>query len=189
MWLKMTNAKYHPEWKKFEKDIYSENPQKAREAAEAFDETRAHELKNSQKARDWEKSRREAVAKNKPHYVKERLNKEQQELLKPFMSLKQAGKFDTGLVPMPGYIIVILDEQQKTESGIYLADEAVIQNTARVLAVGNGVLLDSGKYVELPVSPGEVVMFKRGAGLEMEIKDRKCRFMMFSDILAKESDE
>lgn len=190
MWLNMANVRFDPTWKKFEKDIYSDDSNKARQAAEAFDETRKQELKTSESARRWEKSRRESVAKDKPTFVKNRLKTQQDEALAPLMALKKGGTFETGLVPMPGYVIVhVPKEDIKTDSGLYLSEAATVENKGVVVAIGGEKLLENGNTVSLPAKPGDRVMFKRGAGLEIEVKGLKARFMMFTDILAVIDDE
>lgn len=182
----MPNTKYTPEWKKYEKDLHSDDPQKAREATEAFAETREHELKHSKKARDWEKTRKESILKEKPKFVKERLQKEQEPLQKLAKDLKDGGNHQMDLKPTPGYIVIRIEQREtETESGIILADNVDISqiNTGEVVSTSEGRQYDNGEYVESPVQEGDKVLFKKGAGIEIKIKDQNCRFMMFSDVL------
>lgn len=182
----MPKVAYTPEWKKYEKDLTSDDPNKARQAADAFAETREHEMATSKKARDWETSRKESILKEKPRYVKQRLAKEQEPLQKMAKDLKTAGVFNSGLVPSPGFVVIRLEQREsQTESGIILADNVDIAhiNTGEVVGVGEGQRLDNGNFVKAPVKVGDKVLFKKGAGLEITLKDEKCRFMMYSDVL------
>lgn len=185
----MPKVAYVPEWKKFEKGIRSDNAQEARKSTDAFLETRTKEMATSKKARDYELSRREANAKDKPAFVKERIAKERAEdpMLKFNKEVKQAGVHENELAPAPGYLVVEIEAtEQKTETGIYLPDntDLTMINTGTLRAVGQGIRLDNGNEVSFPIPVGTKVLFKKGAGIEMKIKGKLCRFMMFLDILA-----
>ncbi len=76
------------------------------------------------------------------------------------------------------------DPETKTESGIYLpetAKEKPMQGT--IVAVGPGKLLDSGERVAPSVKKGDVVVFGKYAGTEIEIKNVKHMIMRESDLL------
>ncbi len=76
------------------------------------------------------------------------------------------------------------DPETKTESGIYLpetAKEKPMQGT--IVAVGPGKMLDSGERVTPTVKKGDVVVFGKYAGTEIEIKNVKHMIMRESDLL------
>lgn len=182
----MAHIKFNPEWAKFEEDMHSSDPQKAQEATEKFTAARDHAVRTDSQARRWEESRKEGWAKDKPQWVKKRIKAENEPLEMMKKSLRQGGSFDTGFKPAPGYVIVEVEKKEtKTEAGIYIPDEATdgLKNTGIILDVGDELIVGETKTIKSPCSIGDTVMFKKGAGLEMEIADRDCRFMQFSDIL------
>ena len=65
-----------PTWKVYEKEMSSNDPTKAVHATEAFDAERTFQMKNDSKLRKWEADRKKDLAKQKPDYVKRRIQKE-----------------------------------------------------------------------------------------------------------------
>jgi chaperonin GroES len=68
-------------------------------------------------------------------------------------------------------LIKPLDRETKTASGIYLPESAAekpMQGT--VIATGPGKLLDSGERAKPSVKGGDVVVFGKYSGTEVEIK-------------------
>lgn len=185
----MAKTTYTPEWKKFEEDMRSDDPQKAMEATEKFTAAREHELKTNSQAKRWEESRKQSWAKDKPQWARERVKNENNPIEKFRKDMKELGVFDTGVRPSPGYLIVDLGEkksEEKLDSGIYIptavADDA-LKNTGIVLDVGDELVIESPNKVPQPCQSGDKILFKKGAGVDIEVNGHICRFMVFSDVL------
>ena len=76
------------------------------------------------------------------------------------------------------------EAETKTESGLYLpesAKEKPMQGT--IVAVGPGKLLDNGERVSPSVKKGDLVVFGKYAGTEIEIKNVKHMIMRESELL------
>lgn len=177
----MPYTTFDPTWKKYEPGVHSEDTKTQIEETDKFLAERDHELKTNPAAKRWEESRKKEWDRNKPHATKERLKIENAEQLKFAAGLRVGGEFNQLLHPVPGFLIVELETPpDKTTSGIYIAPEVseVMRNTGIVLDVG-----DSTKELDAPCQPGDKIMFKKGAGLELGIEGRDCRFMIFSDVL------
>ena len=77
-----------------------------------------------------------------------------------------------------------LEAETKTASGIYLpesAKEKPIQG--KVVAAGPGKLLEGGERAKLSIKKGDIVVFSKYAGTEVEIKDATHLIMRASDLL------
>lgn len=179
----MVAIKYQPEWKKYEKDLHDPDPEKQVKAAEAFELEREHQMRNDCQARRWEESRKESLAKDKPQWVKARHQKETPP--DPYKKFKQFGTFESSLRPVPGYLIVEVEppKEEMSKSGLYIPAAAKEDNSGVVVRVGPSLTVQD-VVLEPPCAPGEKILFKKGAGVEMTIKDHPCRFMQFSDVLA-----
>lgn len=187
----MPTIPYEPKWKKFEEDMHSDDPVKAREATEKFTQVREEEMRKDSQARRWEESRKKEFARNKPVWARDRQKKETAAIDKFKKELKTVGAFDTGIKPTPGYLIVDLGEkpedgESKLASGIFLPAERVgseMQNTGTVLDIGGDVVVNGPHKIKPPCKPGNKILFKKGAGIDLTVNDHVCRFMAFSDVL------
>lgn len=66
-------------------------------------------------------------------------------------------------------IIEVAQEEEKTVGGIVLASAAKEKpQTGKVIAVGEGRVLDNGTKVPADVKEGDVVMFEKYAGTEVK---------------------
>ena len=82
-------------------------------------------------------------------------------------------------------VIEVLEAESKTSGGIVLPDTAKEKpQKGRVVAVGTGRPLESGKRAKLEVKKGDVVLFSKYGGDEVEIGGKDCRIMREADILA-----
>lgn len=84
--------------------------------------------------------------------------------------------------------VVILPAKAETQTpgGIVIPDVAKEKSQrGEVLAVGPGRLLESGQRVALLVKPGDVVLFQRYAGTEIEVDGQTVKVLKESDVLAK----
>src|SRR5262245_35262901 len=94
---------------------------------------------------------------------------------------------ETRIRPLDDRVVVEpLEAEEKTAGGIVLPDTAKQKpQRGRVLAVGPGKLLDSGKRASLNVVKGDEVIFGRYAGNDIEINGKDIKIMRETDILAK----
>lgn len=177
---------YTPTWKVHQKGISSDNLDTALKSTEAYEEEKALELKTSAKAREWEKSKKEYYQKQKPAWVKDKRLAQEAPLKQALEELKVGGKFDTGLQPMPNFVLVKPEFKETTDSGLLLLNDDAAKlncNTGVVMAIG-GERVDLYKAVQPPVKQGDRVMFKKGLpGLEMSVKGEYCLLMTWEDIL------
>ncbi|MBM44380.1 MAG: co-chaperone GroES [Phycisphaerae bacterium] len=77
-----------------------------------------------------------------------------------------------------------LEAEDKTESGIYLpesAKEKPMRGT--VVAMGPGRLLENGERVSPSVKNGDVVVYSKYAGTEVEIKNENHLIIRESELL------
>ena len=91
------------------------------------------------------------------------------------------------LRPLDDRVVVeTLEAEAKTAGGIVLPDTAQEKpQRGKVLAVGVGKLLDSGKRGELSVSIGDEVIFGKYGGSDVEVEGKEYKILRESDILAK----
>lgn len=90
------------------------------------------------------------------------------------------------LVPLEDRVIVkVLEEEEKTVSGIVLPDTAKEKpQRAKVLAVGPG-RYDDGQLIPMGVAEGDVVIFSKYGGTEVKVEGDEVLILRASDILAK----
>lgn len=82
-------------------------------------------------------------------------------------------------------VIELLETEEKTASGIVLPDTAKEKpQEGKVVAVGTGRVLDSGKQVALEVNVGDRIIFSKYAGTEVKYDGREYLVLRESDILA-----
>jgi chaperonin GroES len=91
------------------------------------------------------------------------------------------------LRPMDDRVVVEpLAAEETTAGGIVLPDSAKEKpQRGTVIAVGPGKLLDSGHRGELSVAVGDLVIYGRYGGSDIEIDGREMKILRESDILAK----
>ncbi|QGY40185.1 co-chaperone GroES [Pseudodesulfovibrio cashew] len=78
-----------------------------------------------------------------------------------------------------------LDVEEKTAGGIYIPDSAKEKpSKGEILAVGPGKLDDNGERVSMTVSVGDIVLFAKYAGSEINIDGEETLVMREDDILA-----
>ncbi|MCS7167688.1 MAG: co-chaperone GroES [Gemmatales bacterium] len=92
----------------------------------------------------------------------------------------------TTLKPLGDKIVVKRQEAgEKTKGGIILPDTAKEKpQIGKVIAVGDGRLLKSGKRQELQVKKGDTILFSSYAGDEFELDGEKVLLMREEDVLA-----
>ena len=78
-----------------------------------------------------------------------------------------------------------LEEEEKTESGIIIPDTAKEKPVmGKVVAVGEGRILENGQRQPLAVKEGDRILFGKYAGTEVKIKGEEYLIMREDDVLA-----
>ena len=101
--------------------------------------------------------------------------------------MAKAKSVDVGIRPLEDRVVVEpLEAEEKSAGGIYIP-EAAKQKPQRgtVLAVGPGRSTESGELIPVSVSAGDVVVYGRYAGNDVEVNGRDLKVMRESDLLAK----
>lgn len=102
-------------------------------------------------------------------------------------SAKNSDKSALGILPLAGYVLVSPQEAEtKTSSGIILPETAQEKPAiGKVIAIGDDLVLDSGKTVKAPVKVGEIVYYKKWGGDEIKYKGMELKLVKFDDLMAK----
>ncbi|HZT80465.1 MAG TPA: co-chaperone GroES [Gemmataceae bacterium] len=90
------------------------------------------------------------------------------------------------VVPLNDKIVVRrLEAEEKTAGGIVLPDTAKEKpKQGKVLSLGDGKLLESGKRAAFQVKEGDTVLFSSYAGNEVTVDGDELLIMTEDDILA-----
>src|SRR5215831_14239000 len=91
----------------------------------------------------------------------------------------------TKIRPLQDRVIVKrLKEEEKTKGGIIIPDTAKEKPLeGKVVAVGNGKLLEDGKLRPLDVKAGDTILFTKYAGTEIKIDGEDHLILREEDIL------
>jgi chaperonin GroES len=82
-------------------------------------------------------------------------------------------------------IVKRVEEEDKTSGGIIIPDAAKEKpQQGKVIAVGKGKILESGKVSPLAVKKGNRILFGKYAGQEIKIDGEEHLIMREDDILA-----
>jgi chaperonin GroES len=82
-------------------------------------------------------------------------------------------------------VIKRLKEEEKTKGGIFIPDTAKEKPIeAKVIAVGNGKILEDGTLRPLDVKPGDTVLLAKYAGSEIKIDGEEHVVLREEEILA-----
>jgi chaperonin GroES len=82
-------------------------------------------------------------------------------------------------------IVKRLDQETKTASGIVLPEAAAEKpDQGKVLAVGNGKILEDGKVRPLDVKVGDVVLFGKYSGQTVKVSGEEVLVMREEDVMA-----
>lgn len=91
----------------------------------------------------------------------------------------------TSIRPLHDRVIVRrIEQDEKTAGGIIIPDtakEKPIQG--EVVAVGPGARDESGKLIALDVKPGDVVLFGKWSGTEVNLSGEELLVMKESDVI------
>ncbi|MDD2716024.1 MAG: co-chaperone GroES [Candidatus Wallbacteria bacterium] len=91
------------------------------------------------------------------------------------------------LKPLANRVVVKpMKQEEVTKSGIVLPDTASKERPqeGKVVAVGPGKLLESGKREPLEVKENDKIIFSKYAGTEIKIQEEDYLILTDSDILA-----
>jgi chaperonin GroES len=78
-----------------------------------------------------------------------------------------------------------VEAESKTKSGIVLPDSAKEKpKRGKVVALGDGKILDNGEKSTFTVKKGDEVIFTSYAGTEVKIDDEELMIMSEDDVLA-----
>jgi chaperonin GroES len=82
-------------------------------------------------------------------------------------------------------IVKRLDQETKTASGIVLPEAAAEKpDQGKVLAIGNGKILEDGKVRALDVKVGDTVLFGKYSGQTVKVQGEEVLVMREEDIMA-----
>jgi len=82
-------------------------------------------------------------------------------------------------------IVARIQAESKTAGGIVLPDSAKEKpQRGKIIAVGEGKMLNTGKRSEMTVKKGQEVLFTSYAGSEVKIDGKEYLIMDESDIMA-----
>ena len=82
-------------------------------------------------------------------------------------------------------VIELVESEEKTASGIVLPDSAKEKpQEGKVVAVGNGRVLENGERVALDVAVGDRIIFSKYAGTEVKYQGVEYLILRENDILA-----
>jgi chaperonin GroES len=82
-------------------------------------------------------------------------------------------------------VVKRLEAETKTAGGIVLPDSAKEKpKRGKVIAVGDGKMLENGKRAPLSVKKGDEVVFTSYAGTEVKVSGEELIIMNESDVLA-----
>ena len=90
------------------------------------------------------------------------------------------------LQPLGNRVLVKRTEQEQTlKGGIILPDTAKKkQETAEVVAIGNGSTGSDGKKIPMPVNVGDIILMDKYSGQEVTIDDEEFVILRADDIIA-----
>ncbi|MGQ9735782.1 MAG: co-chaperone GroES [Thermaceae bacterium] len=97
-----------------------------------------------------------------------------------------ATEVKTVLKPLGDRVVVKrIEEEPKTKGGIVLPDTAKEKpQKGKVVAVGTGRVLENGQKVPLEVKEGDIVVFAKYGGTEIEIDGEEYVILSERDLLA-----
>jgi chaperonin GroES len=91
------------------------------------------------------------------------------------------------LKPLDDRVVVEPTEaEEKTAGGILLPDTAKQKpQQGKVVAVGPGKLSDDGNRLALGVKVGDIVLYGKYSGSDVEVNGKELKILRESDLLAK----
>lgn len=81
-------------------------------------------------------------------------------------------------------LVDVLEAEEKSKGGIVLPDTAKEKpQQAKVVAVGKGRVTEDGKVIPLEVKKGDVVLFGKYSGTELNLDDKSLLMLKEEDLL------
>jgi chaperonin GroES len=101
-------------------------------------------------------------------------------------TLEEEGALTMAVKPLDDRVLIKQSEaEERTAGGIVLPDTAQERpQRGKVVAVGPGKLLDSGKRGQMGLKKGDEVFYGKYAGTEVKIDGKEYVLMKESDVLA-----
>lgn len=92
----------------------------------------------------------------------------------------------TSLKPIGNRVVAKrLDTEETLKGGIILPDSAKKkQETAKVIAVGDGKKTEEGKVIQMPVKVGDIILMDKYSGQEVTLDDEEYIIVKADDIIA-----
>jgi chaperonin GroES len=89
------------------------------------------------------------------------------------------------LKPLQDRILVKrLEEEQKTKGGIIIPDAAKEKpQEGKVIAVGDGKVLENGQKIKLSVKAGDKILFGKYSGTEVKVDGEEHLILREDDVL------
>lgn len=86
--------------------------------------------------------------------------------------------------PLSNRVLVKRSETKTTPGGLYIPsnDYMTIQQ-GEILAVGKGAVTMSGDVIPMEVSVGDVVLFNKNAGVEIEVEGESFLLFVETDLM------
>ena len=82
-------------------------------------------------------------------------------------------------------VLEVLEKAEKTRGGIFLPETAKEKpQQAKVVATGPGKILENGERGAMTVKKGDIVIFAKYSGTEVELDGKELLIMRESDLLA-----
>jgi chaperonin GroES len=104
----------------------------------------------------------------------------------PFIQQVILGDSEMKLRPLHDRVIVKRVEEEKVSAGGIVIPDNVAEKPIRgkVLAVGNGKILENGEQRKLDVKVGDTVLFGKYSGTEVKVEGEDLLVMREDDIMA-----
>ena len=81
-------------------------------------------------------------------------------------------------------LVELLEAEEKTKGGIFLPDTAKEEKSeGKIISVGTGKVLESGKLLPLEVKKGDKVLFGKYSGEDVLIDGKKHKVLKETEIL------
>ncbi|MBS3764588.1 MAG: co-chaperone GroES [Planctomycetes bacterium] len=97
-----------------------------------------------------------------------------------------AKKQDIQIRPLDDRVVVEpIESEDKTAGGIFLPDSAKEKSQkGKIIAAGPGQLLEDGERAGMNVSVGDIVIFGKFSGTDVQVGEKDVKIMSETDLLA-----
>lgn len=100
--------------------------------------------------------------------------------------MTQATQKKTSIKPLGNRVLAQrLEQEESLKGGIILPDSAKKkQETAKVVAIGDGIQTSDGKMIPIPVAIGDTILMDKYSGQEVTLDDEEYIILKADDIIA-----